>query len=694
MEYSEQKLKRILLAIKLIQINEDNDDIQDIDCLDIPENLVILIKNKSLTLTFLINKIKEYRENKINKNELIYFVNDKDKPKRKDVFKKIESYLIDNTSRDYIIQQYKFAKEQYELNNINKKYIYPNQIKAAEEIVNAFLNKNKKGVSLIALPQVGKTGTFIYTAYLMATHHDNNKILKSTNIFIITGMSDVEWEKQTINDMLECFKDNVFHHGKLPKFMKKFEKTEGKKLLIIDESHIGIKQKQRIDNILCNILGINKKINVEDLDDIYILSVSATPGVTLLDMEKFGKYHEKIYIESSINYVGFKKFIEQERIENSKQITDDFLNNNILTKINERFKTPKYHIFRISSLKSAELIKKFCEKHNFEYIYHNSVDYDKDFEDKLKIQPLSHTFYLIKQFFRAGKRLIDTNIGIAYEYSALIDMEKTPQGLVGRFCGNDKIKDKIKSPYFYCNTEAIKKYIEFIENKCEWTYYKSKNLYIIDKVKHTYNPSTLQRISDKNYEDNIITKDEDRKKYIDVPHIFNIDEEDYEEIIDTDTDAEEKEEIIKYIVKKYDRELYKTLCKYIKSQISQPKSKESYKKHITDSINASENDKPFIIDVQEKHKYKNIWMAFIDNNKLNTDEELKIIILVYHGENKIKENIKMEDNDKKDSVSVVKTPSKKKLDKRNLEKYNDPEFIKKDGLLYDKNGKLVTYTGF
>jgi hypothetical protein len=240
-------------------------------------------------------------------------------------------------------------------------------------------------------------------------------------------------------------------------------------------------------------------------------------------------------------------------------------------------------------------------------------------------------------------------------------MEKTPQGLVGRFCGNDKIKDKIKSPYFYCNIGAIKKYIEFIENKCEWKYYKSKNLYIVDKVKHTYKPSTLQRISDKKYIDNIITKDEDRKKYIDVPHVFNIDEADYEDIIDSDTDAEEKENIIKYIVKKYDRELYKTLCTYIRYQISQPKSEESYKKHIIDAINASDNDKPFIIDVQKKHKHKNIWMAFIDNNNWNTDEQLKFIIVVYHGENIIKENIKIEDNDKKDIMPVVKTLKNKTL---------------------------------
>ena len=453
MEYCKIKIKKLYLAISIINEDENN---EHIECLEIPEKILILIKNKSTTFKYLINKIKEYNNNEINNIELNEYINNKNKPKRKEIFNILKSYLINNPNRTNIINEYNNEKYQYEqeIDNKGKQYIYPNQIKAAEEIVNSFLNNNKKAISLIALPQVGKTGTFIYVSYLMASNPDNNKILNSKNIFIITGMSDTEWEKQTKNDMLPSFKNNVYHHGKLNQFNKNFKKTKGAKLLIIDESHIGIKQKQRIDKILCDILEINKKNNIkdiEDIKDIYILSVSATPGISLLDLEKFGKYHSKIYLEATDNYVGFKNFIDQERLEKCKQLTKEFLKKNILQKINERYNTPKYHIFRITSETSADIIKKFCEKNDFDYKYHNSSERDENFEENLKNEPEKHTFYLIKQFFRAGKRLTDTYIGIAYEYSAMIDMEKTPQGLVGRFCGNNKNNNKNNSPYFYCN---------------------------------------------------------------------------------------------------------------------------------------------------------------------------------------------------------------------------------------------------
>ena len=78
----------------------------------------------------------------------------------------------------------------------------------------------------------------------------------------------------------------------------------------------------------------------------------------------------------------------------------------------------------------------------------------------------------------------------------------------------------------------------------------------------------------------------------------------------------------------------------MKIQISQPKEKNSYNKHILDSIKANNENKPFIIDLQNQHKQQNIWMAFIDNEKYNEDEQLKIIIIVYHGEKK--ENIEQD----------------------------------------------------
>jgi L-rhamnose mutarotase len=51
------------------------------------------------------------------------------------------------------------------------------------------------------------------------------------------------------------------------------------------------------------------------------------------------------------------------------------------------------------------------------------------------------------------------------------------------------------------------------------------------------------------------------------------------------------------------------------SQISQPNSKQSYKKHITDVVNASIKNNPYIVDNKEKYKDINNWQLFIDNKE-------------------------------------------------------------------------------
>ena len=44
-------------------------------------------------------------------------------------------------------------------------------------------------------------------------------------------------------------------------------------------------------------------------------------------------------------------------------------------------------------------------------------------------------------------------------------------------------------------------------------------------------------------------------------------------------------------------------------------AKESYKKHITDVVNASITNTPYSVDLQEKYKDKINWQLFIDNRE-------------------------------------------------------------------------------
>ena len=47
------------------------------------------------------------------------------------------------------------------------------------------------------------------------------------------------------------------------------------------------------------------------------------------------------------------------------------------------------------------------------------------------------------------------------------------------------------------------------------------------------------------------------------------------------------------------------------AQISQPNTNSSYKKHITDVVNASIITTPYSVDLVEKYKDKNNWQLFL-----------------------------------------------------------------------------------
>ena len=66
---------------------------------------------------------------------------------------------------------------------------------------------------------------------------------------------------------------------------------------------------------------------------------------------------------------------------------------------------------------------------------------------------------------------------------------------------------------------------------------------------------------------------------------------------------------------------YTKLFNFIKNtdvvcaQISQPNSDSSYKKHIIEVVNASNNNTPYCVDLKEKNKKQNNWQLFIDNRE-------------------------------------------------------------------------------
>lgn len=677
MSFDESKLQILNLINILIQT--DNCDKKNIKKIcNIPDNILDCIFDLPSCFTDVLNEINIFN-NKAN-NDISILKNKKRDPQRKKILNYIFDYCCLNNQdveRNYIRFEFESEKRKFEQNNPTKEYIYQNQKDAANKIAKDFFENNKKAISLIALPQIGKTGTFLYVAYLMTTYN-SDKILKPDNIFIITGMSDIEWQSQTEKDMLPQFKNNVYHRGKLDVFKEKYKAKSGKKLLIIDESHFGSKQEQQMDKTICNIFDIKSIKEIINFDDCLILAVSATPGVTLKDLRNCGEYHSEIYIERPDNYVGFDTFIDQERMEKSETFTKEFLIN-IKNKIDERYKNNfKYHIFRLTQ-NYHKIIEKFCEENHYLYRGHYSGEKIGSFDKLIEQKPLNHTFIIIKGFYRAGKRLKDKNIGIVYEHTGNVNMESTPQGLIGRFCGNDKINNKIDSPYFYCNIESIEEYIKHYDNGCNFDNYTSTNLRIQNRIIKRENNSCLNRLKNENYKDEYLTIEDYNKQIKDIPFVFKLTKEQYDNLNNDDND---RKTIIKEIVKDNQYVMDK-INNYINAKITKAstyKSYKSYRNHIMDSYNANKKQKAYIHNVpMDKYQYKNIWAAFIDNKEYhekNIDDlgnDLVMIILIYHGEKRFEiENSFKKDNiepteifdSEKEDVKLVKKPAKSPTKKK------------------------------
>lgn len=97
-----------------------------------------------------------------------------------------------------------------------------------------------------------------------------------------------------------------------------------------------------------------------------------------------------------------------------------------------------------------------------------------------------------------------------------------------------------------------------------------------------------------------------------VPVIIDI--LDTESIIFSLRKRDEKILYIKELLQETHEKLYDFICNddVVCYQITTPRSKSSYKKHIIDVLNAKDNNKPFSLDISKDVKLLNNWQVFID----------------------------------------------------------------------------------
>ena len=108
--------------------------------------------------------------------------------------------------------------EQIEVNSLKGiNTIHENQKTCGKAVRNIFNNKSIINCLVYGMTQTGKTGCM--TALIQYYILSNN--IPIDNIYIITGLSDIEWKKDTKNRMPDSINSCVFHRANLSKtFMK------------------------------------------------------------------------------------------------------------------------------------------------------------------------------------------------------------------------------------------------------------------------------------------------------------------------------------------------------------------------------------------------------------------------------------------------------------------------------------------
>jgi len=341
-------------------------------------------------------------------------------------------------------------------------YIYSNQKEDAHKIIEIFYTTDCRAISIQKKTKVGADGLMIEIAKLATTHIDDDFIVNPDNVRILTGMSNVMWEKDMIDKTPYCFKYKIFHHGKLPKSDLKNLKNA---LIIIDEVDVGDKEFQSLQRTLEGA-GLLDVIHMKENNNRFVF-ISATLTKQIYELYRWGDLHQKYKMSIPASYFGHKDFLEKDLIKefyslSSKEKAEQWIQEDILDNYGTDYRV---HLVRVTA-KIAETVQKACVRKGVSFRINTSADRlsDDDIEE-LFVTPLRrHIVLAVKGFFRRAN-LIPNNwklrIGATHElYTKIVDNNVQIQGFPGRMTGywRNYIEEGHKTGPHRTSIKAIEEY--------------------------------------------------------------------------------------------------------------------------------------------------------------------------------------------------------------------------------------------
>ena len=528
------------------------------------------------------------------------------------------SARLNDLNREIVLDDYNGARkrnsEAFVLGDVKagREYIYDNQREDAAAIVNIFYTTKTRVVSIVKRTKVGMDGLMIEIAKLMATHPDDSFMVHRTNVYLITGMSNISWETNMKEKAPLCFKTNIFHHGKLQKCNMNVDDIKNA-IIIIDEIDSGDGEGQKLHNILER----GKILDIENMErnNIRLVFVSATMLNELREMRKWGDNNHKVYrMTIPPEYIGHKDFLERGIIQPSYAIdspekASGWISDDILS-YGEDFRV---HIIRTNE-RNVGFIAAACNSHGVTFKNHTSLDRITDEEFARIFDTLSeHLVIAIKGLFRRANLIYDTwkvKIGATHElYVHSADASVQVQGLPGRMSGYWRaiIDGGHRTGPYRTDIEAIEQYERFYADPYKEHAYKTTSRPVFMNPKNVKNLITAAEPS---------ALSESRRTNMRVPIIISLSSD---ASIFSTTTAIEKLAFIRTLLRTdpLHKKLYDFIMRpdVVRKQITKPRdcASPSYKKHILDCVGAANNNKPFSIDLKPDDKLTNNWQAFIDS---------------------------------------------------------------------------------
>ena len=316
-------------------------------------------------------------------------------------------------------------------------YIFHNQMEDANNIVDKFYKNNRRVISIQKKTKVGADGLMIEIAKLLTTHSDDEFVVNPSNVRILTGMSNAGWEKDMIDKAPNCFKDKIFHHGKLSR-AELLNIRNG--LFIIDEIDTGDKEFQVLHTTLKEACVLDVK-HMKEHNNRFVF-ISATMIKELYDLYRWGELHELYKMTIPNSYFGHKDFLEKDIVKDfyslsSIENADKWVQDDIITNYGTDYRV---HLVRLTA-KIVNVIQNACIRKNIAFRNHTSTD--RLSEDEIKEffkEPLTQHIVLgVKGFFRRANLIPNRwklRIGATHElYTKVVDNNVQIQGLTGRMTG-------------------------------------------------------------------------------------------------------------------------------------------------------------------------------------------------------------------------------------------------------------------